>query len=90
MMLALRERLDRIKAFMATLGVRSVGDSQALRLALRRATWTCSTSTPTCAAKTEEGTRGRTPKVDFPIAELRYRVAFPCVCVRLATEWPPP
>ena len=30
------ERLDRIKAFMATLGVRSVGDSQALRLALRR------------------------------------------------------
>jgi hypothetical protein len=30
------ERLDKIKAFMATLGVRSVGDSQALRLALHR------------------------------------------------------
>jgi hypothetical protein len=30
------ERLHRIKAFMATLGVRAVGDSQALRLALRR------------------------------------------------------
>lgn len=30
------ERLDQIKAFMATLGVRAVGDSQALRLALRR------------------------------------------------------
>jgi hypothetical protein len=30
------ERLDQIKAFMATLGVRSVADSQALRLALRR------------------------------------------------------
>jgi hypothetical protein len=49
------ERLDRIKAFMATLGVRAVGDSQALRLALRRTAVDADMLTIYNAMRTEDG-----------------------------------
>jgi len=51
-------RLDEIKAFMATQGVRAVGDSQALRLALRRSPVDTDMMSIYTAMRTEDGRGG--------------------------------
>jgi len=52
------ERLDKIKAFMATLGIRAVGDSLALRLALRRTAIDADMLTIYTAMRSEDGRGG--------------------------------
>lgn len=56
------KRLDEIKAFMATLGVRAVGDSQALRLALRRSPVDADMMGIYTAMRTEDGRGGNGAK----------------------------